>query len=247
MDDSQSPRRRPHASESLSFSCLSTVSLVLRFQNWEPASFDVKVENIRGREKSGDFTLDASGFESHTIPNTGVSFDDEESIRTAYYEDCIRNIKNITGASRVVIFDHSECAPRKNPIHFLMIYCITSLEETATCRYARNARNPLACQAGSCRPGKYRSTGLPRAYSLTNYFRRLNQTPAAFTYIFPRLMSLLCYRSASSSSTSGGRSRIQHGSSLSRSVISRVWQLKRAEIWSHRHSSILTVTERLLP
>ncbi|KAG9094696.1 hypothetical protein FRC06_010563 [Ceratobasidium sp. 370] len=76
-------------------------------RNWESASYQVTVENIRGRESSGEFTLDKSGFEFHKIPSTGTDFENDESIRSTYYEDCIRNIKNLTGASRVVIFDHT--------------------------------------------------------------------------------------------------------------------------------------------
>jgi len=79
-------------------------------RNWEPASFDVRVENVRGRE--GNFTLDTSGFEFHKVPTEEKSFESEESIKSTYYEDCIRNIKSITGASRVVIFDHTLRKPR---------------------------------------------------------------------------------------------------------------------------------------
>jgi hypothetical protein len=81
-------------------------------RNWEPASYEVTVENIRGRESSGEFTLDRSGFQFHRVPNTGTDFENDESIKSTYYDDCIRNIKNITGASRVVIFDHTLRKPR---------------------------------------------------------------------------------------------------------------------------------------
>ncbi|KAB5591603.1 hypothetical protein CTheo_4951 [Ceratobasidium theobromae] len=73
----------------------------------------IQVENIRGRESSSAFTLDTSGFEFHRIANQQViSFDDEEEVRTVYYDECVRNIKRITGASRVVIFDHTIRKPR---------------------------------------------------------------------------------------------------------------------------------------
>lgn len=80
-------------------------------RNWEPLPRDVRVENVRGREKT--FTLDASGFEFHNIPNREkISFDDEEAIKSKYYAESIENIKNLTGASRVVIFDHTIRKPR---------------------------------------------------------------------------------------------------------------------------------------
>lgn len=66
----------------------------------------MKVENVRSHIK--DFTLDTAGFEYHNIPSREKLFEDENSIKSTYYEDCIQNIKDITGASRVVIFDHSK-------------------------------------------------------------------------------------------------------------------------------------------
>jgi len=70
----------------------------------------VQVENVRSHIK--DFTLDAAGFEYHNIPSREKLFEDENSIKSTYYEDCIQSIKNITGASRVVIFDHTLRKPR---------------------------------------------------------------------------------------------------------------------------------------
>lgn len=80
-------------------------------RNWEPILHDVRVENVRGREKA--FTLDTSGFEFHNVPSREkISFDNEEEIKSKYYAESIENIKNLTGASRVVIFDHTIRKPR---------------------------------------------------------------------------------------------------------------------------------------
>ena len=79
-------------------------------RNWDIVGFDVKVENVRGREK--DFTLDKSGFEFHHRPSPETKFEDDEAIRSVYYEDSIQAIKELTGASRVVIFDHTIRRPR---------------------------------------------------------------------------------------------------------------------------------------
>ncbi|KAF8599890.1 hypothetical protein BDV93DRAFT_477005 [Ceratobasidium sp. AG-I] len=79
-------------------------------RNWETVEFTVKAENVRGHEK--DFTLDKSGFEFHHVPSTEKAFEDDEVIRKGYYEESIQHIKNLTGASRVVIFDHTIRRPR---------------------------------------------------------------------------------------------------------------------------------------
>lgn len=78
-------------------------------QNWDATDFDVKVENVRGREKSSEFSLDVTGFEFHKSPSVVEDFGNEELIKSKYYDECIQNLKSITGASRVVIFDHSKC------------------------------------------------------------------------------------------------------------------------------------------
>ncbi|QRV98405.1 hypothetical protein RhiJN_26424 [Ceratobasidium sp. AG-Ba] len=79
-------------------------------RNWEPASFGVQAENVRGHEN--EYTLDTAGFQFHNMPSKGTDFDNEESIKKTYYEESIQNIRDITGASRVVIFDHTLRKPR---------------------------------------------------------------------------------------------------------------------------------------
>lgn len=69
----------------------------------------MKAENVRGHEK--DFTLDKSGFEFHKVPSIEKKFEDDEEIQKGYYNESIQHIKDLTGASRVVIFDHSEYLP----------------------------------------------------------------------------------------------------------------------------------------
>lgn len=81
-------------------------------RNWDATDFDVKVENVRGREKSSEFSLDVTGFEFHKSPSVVEDFGNEELIKSKYYDECIQNLKSITGASRVVIFDHTIRRPR---------------------------------------------------------------------------------------------------------------------------------------
>ncbi|KAG9127005.1 hypothetical protein FRC07_001030 [Ceratobasidium sp. 392] len=79
-------------------------------RNWTPVEFAVKAENVRGHEQ--EFTLDASGFEFHHAPSSEKLFEDDTTIKNVYYEDSIKRIKEFTGASRVVIFDHTIRRPR---------------------------------------------------------------------------------------------------------------------------------------
>ncbi|KAG8711405.1 hypothetical protein FRC11_002862 [Ceratobasidium sp. 423] len=79
-------------------------------RNWTAAQVPVKVENVRGRER--EFTLDSAGFEFHNIPSREKNFESDESIRAVYYEDSIETLKKLTGASRVVIYDHTIRRPR---------------------------------------------------------------------------------------------------------------------------------------
>ncbi|CCO29327.1 hypothetical protein RSOLAG1IB_07871 [Rhizoctonia solani AG-1 IB] len=82
-------------------------------RNWEPLEHAVQVQNIRGQETGPEYGLDRTGFEFHRIPNKAdIDFNDDEDIKAKYYAESIENIKNITGASRVVIFDHTLRKPR---------------------------------------------------------------------------------------------------------------------------------------
>ncbi|KAG8696988.1 hypothetical protein FRC09_008158 [Ceratobasidium sp. 395] len=76
-------------------------------KNFDNVEFPVQVENVRGREQSPELSLDVSGFEFHKSSTSVKDFGDEELVKSKYYEECIQNIKRITGASKVVIFDHT--------------------------------------------------------------------------------------------------------------------------------------------
>ena len=67
---------------------------------------EVQVENIRGKEDS--VSLDTAGFQFYTIPAKykGEFLDDEE-IKREYYPEGEELLKKLTGASKVVIFNHS--------------------------------------------------------------------------------------------------------------------------------------------
>jgi hypothetical protein len=68
--------------------------------------FATNVENLRGREK--EYSLDKNGFQlERNSPSKHTAFTDDEAIEGEYYPEVIDNIKKTTGASRVVLFDHS--------------------------------------------------------------------------------------------------------------------------------------------
>ncbi|KAH9024074.1 hypothetical protein EDB85DRAFT_2150768 [Lactarius pseudohatsudake] len=64
----------------------------------------VKVENLRGRDEAA---LDKNGFQFFHHPAKHTSFANDEEILREYYPESIELIKQLTGASRVVLFDHT--------------------------------------------------------------------------------------------------------------------------------------------
>src|SRR3954447_24981041 len=64
----------------------------------------VQIRDVRPVASS--LSLEHEGFQLLSAP-TGVDFDDEEAIQTRYYEEAIELLKEQTGASRVVVFDHT--------------------------------------------------------------------------------------------------------------------------------------------
>jgi hypothetical protein len=82
------------------------------WRNWGPVAHDVGLEDLRGKESS--VSLDTHGFQYgvHTFKHT--AFTDDATIKAEYYPEVIEVIKAVTGASRVVLFDHSApCATRR--------------------------------------------------------------------------------------------------------------------------------------
>ncbi len=52
-------------------------------------------------------SLEREGFQLLTAPTRVKDFDDEESIRARYYAETISLLEQVTGASKVVVFDHT--------------------------------------------------------------------------------------------------------------------------------------------
>lgn len=67
---------------------------------------EVVIENLRGKEDLA--SLDTTGFQLCNRPSKHTAFTDDAEIEREYYPESIDFIKEITGASKVVIFDHSK-------------------------------------------------------------------------------------------------------------------------------------------
>ncbi|KAJ2933356.1 hypothetical protein H1R20_g3731, partial [Candolleomyces eurysporus] len=76
-----------------------------REQNYSVAPHDMVIENVRGKED--EYTLDKVGFQFYRAPAKHTSFVEDEEIKKEYYPETIELYKKLTGASRVVIFDHT--------------------------------------------------------------------------------------------------------------------------------------------
>ena len=74
--------------------------------NWIPKEHTVQIENLRGKEHS--VTLDTAGFQCGRSPSAHTAFTSDEVVKAEYYPESIELVKKLTGASRIVPFDHSE-------------------------------------------------------------------------------------------------------------------------------------------
>jgi hypothetical protein len=82
----------------------------------------VEVENIRDSD-TGTYTVDAADFQLFKRAAKHTSFSDEAQIATEYYPESEALIKELTGASRVVLFDYSERA------HDFVLSCQCTLSQ----------------------------------------------------------------------------------------------------------------------
>ena len=76
-----------------------------RRANWKPEAHTVQIENLRGKEDS--VTLDTAGFQFGREAAAHKAFTSDAAIEAEYYPESIKLVKRITGASRIVPFDHS--------------------------------------------------------------------------------------------------------------------------------------------
>ena len=93
-------------------------TFVGREQNWTPDVRKVVIEDVRGKED--EYTLDNAGFQFCRCPSKHTRFQDDEEIKAEYYPECIELIKEITGATRVIPFNHCRlptCPLTRSPIY----------------------------------------------------------------------------------------------------------------------------------
>ncbi|RPD65550.1 hypothetical protein L226DRAFT_567235 [Lentinus tigrinus ALCF2SS1-7] len=76
-----------------------------RARNWESIPHQVEIENLRGKEDT--VSLDTAGFQFFRRAVQHRSFANTEVIKEEYYPESIELVKEMTGASRVVPFDHT--------------------------------------------------------------------------------------------------------------------------------------------
>jgi hypothetical protein len=99
----------------------------------------IQIENLRGKESAA--TLDNTGFQFFRRPAKHREFRVDEDIQKEYYLESELLIKELTGASRVVFFDHSTLKTRGCASE-LMFYL--SCPSTGPCSTGRDASNPSA-------------------------------------------------------------------------------------------------------
>ncbi|KAK1622706.1 hypothetical protein BDP81DRAFT_385611 [Colletotrichum phormii] len=65
----------------------------------------VTISDLTGNEER--FSLDRNGFQIYRSQSTEKQFQDDDQIKSSYYAEVEELLKNVTGASRVFIFDHT--------------------------------------------------------------------------------------------------------------------------------------------
>ena len=75
------------------------------FTSWVQEEHTIEIEDLQGKEDS--VTLDTTGFQFAKKAAKHKSFTNDEDIKKEYYPESIELIQELTGASKVVLFDHS--------------------------------------------------------------------------------------------------------------------------------------------
>src|SRR5271154_335969 len=74
-------------------------------RNYGDVTHIAPIHDIRGHES--EFSLDKNGFQVVKSPTAEKDFKDEEKIQKEYYKEVEDLLKKVTGAHKVVIFDHT--------------------------------------------------------------------------------------------------------------------------------------------
>ncbi|ESK87703.1 hypothetical protein Moror_1855 [Moniliophthora roreri MCA 2997] len=73
--------------------------------NYDLVKHTVPIENVRGKEDT--LSLDTSGFQFVKHTSAHKAFNDDAEIKKDYYPESIELLKKLTGASKVVLFNHT--------------------------------------------------------------------------------------------------------------------------------------------
>src|SRR5437762_13974897 len=74
-------------------------------RNYTDITRVVPIHDIRGHES--EYALDTNGFQVVKSTTTEKEFKDEDKIKEGYYKEVEELLKKVTGAYKVVIFDHT--------------------------------------------------------------------------------------------------------------------------------------------
>ncbi len=150
-------------------------------KNTDTGDHEIVIENIRGQEHL--YKLDTAGFQLGHHPANHKTFTNDVEVENEYYPESIDLIKKVTGASKVVLFDHSECnVSQRIPCsdHIWQLFAVVGLGKSIQ-THKSDSRSPLRM-----------STKPKRLLSLE------------FIDIYPHPRLLPSSRNVFKSSTSGG-------------------------------------------
>ena len=76
------------------------------YRNYGSEEHIIQFENVRGKEN--EYSLDKTGFYFGKHAVNHKTFNNDEDIEREYYPENAELLKRITGASKVLFFDHSK-------------------------------------------------------------------------------------------------------------------------------------------
>ncbi|TFK23979.1 hypothetical protein FA15DRAFT_756826 [Coprinopsis marcescibilis] len=168
-----------------------------RKRNFSRQGRPCNIENVRG--KLEQFTLDAAGFQFFNRPAAHSKFEDDKDIVDDYYPESVEFIKEVTGAVKVVIFDHTirrrrpgiidDGPTKRQPVMHVHV------DQTAAAAVARVRRHLPTDEANRLLQGRFQILNLwrPVKYTADDYplalcdFRSVDpkEDPSLMKVIYP--------------------------------------------------------------
>jgi hypothetical protein len=173
-----------------------------RVTNIEHEERTVQIENLRGKENAA--TLDSTGFQFFRRPAKHREFRVDEDIQKEYYLESEHLIKELTGASRVVFFDHSMSKVLGCVSGLILVQLSVDGTLAKKSRHLKTVSRQQSCM----------STRRPGQRSTESIVICLQQMLPGF------------WRNVSRSSTCGAPSRMLHMIGLLLCATTRLWTLR---------------------